>query len=251
MQSPYSTFADLYDSFVQTDADIPFFLAEALNASGEVLELMAGTGRVSLPLIRAGARLTCVDNAPEMLTILREKLRRNELTADVRLMDVRELALDKQFPLVIIPFNAFPEVTSTEDQLHVLERIRAHLTGDGRFICTLHNPAVRRRTADDQLHLLADRVTPESGKRLIVWVYQHYDEAARLISVKEFFEEYGPAGTLDSKRFTEIRFHLLEKTDFEALYRRAGFEFVSLCGDYSRAPFDEERSPFMIWTLKR
>jgi SAM-dependent methyltransferase len=251
MQSAYSAFADLYDSFVQTEVDIPFFLAEAENVDGEIFELMAGTGRVSLPLVKAGAKLTCVDNAPEMLDILRNKLLDNGLTADVRLMDVRELALERRFPLVIIPFHAFPEVTSPDDQLRVLQRIYAHLTDDGRFICTLHNPAVRRRAADDQLHLIADRHHPDSGNRLLVWAHQHYDVATRVVSVKEFFEQYDAAGILDSKRFTEIRFHLLEKPEFEAMYNRAGFELVSLYGDYARSAFDEERSPFMIWTLKR
>ena len=66
----YSRVAELYDAYVTTDFDVAFFLTEAHGAK-HVLELMSGTGRLSLPLIRAGARLTCVDNSPEMLAILR------------------------------------------------------------------------------------------------------------------------------------------------------------------------------------
>jgi 2-polyprenyl-3-methyl-5-hydroxy-6-metoxy-1,4-benzoquinol methylase len=53
--------ADLYDVYVTTTVDVPFFLEELKTTSGPVLELMAGTGRLSLPLAEAGARLTCVD----------------------------------------------------------------------------------------------------------------------------------------------------------------------------------------------
>lgn len=39
--------ADIYDSYVTTTDDIPFFVEESRKAAGPVLELMAGTGRVS------------------------------------------------------------------------------------------------------------------------------------------------------------------------------------------------------------
>lgn len=246
MQSPYDSIASLYDRFVQTNLDIPFFLAEAAQTDGAVLELMAGTGRVSLPLAEAGARLTCVDNSPEMLALLRKKLDERGLTADVYLMDVRELALNQQFDLIFIPFHAFPEITERADQARTLERIREHLSEGGRFICTLHNPAVRLHGVDNQLRLVADRTLPDG--RLLVWLHQQAEKG--LVRVKEFFETYTANGLLAEKRFTEINFRLLEKSTFQELYQQAGFEAVEIYGDYDRAPFDEDKSPFMIWVLK-
>ncbi|MDJ0554187.1 MAG: class I SAM-dependent methyltransferase [Microcoleaceae cyanobacterium MO_207.B10] len=52
---------------------IPFFLNEAKNCKN-VLELISGTGRLSIPLLEAGIPLTCVDNSPQMLEILRQKI---------------------------------------------------------------------------------------------------------------------------------------------------------------------------------
>jgi len=103
-QSTYTHIAELYDAFVRTQFDIPFWLEEARQADGDILELMAGTGRVTLPLLEVGARLTAVDNSAEMLTILREKLAQQGLSsASVHEMDVRKLAFDKRFAR-IIPF---------------------------------------------------------------------------------------------------------------------------------------------------
>ena len=250
MQSPYDAIADVYDLFVQTDLDIPFFLEEARRADGEILELMAGTGRVSLPLIEAGARLTCVDRSAEMLDVLRRKLDRASLSADLHAADVVDLSLGKRFAQVIIPFHAFPEITDREDQARALERIHAHLAEGGRFICTLHNPPVRLRGVDDQLRLAADRPAADPGARLLVWAHQSRD-ADGLVTIREFFEEYDAQGALASKRLATLRFRLLEKAVFEGLFRAAGFEPVELYGDYSRSAFDEQTSPFMIWVLKR
>ena len=95
----YSRLADLYDTYVKVDFDIPFFLQEASQTPGEVLELMAGTGRVSLPLIIEGIRLTCIDASDEMLTVLREKLRVRGLSAAVYQMGICNLELNKRFQI--------------------------------------------------------------------------------------------------------------------------------------------------------
>ena len=244
----YDSIADLYDSFVQTELDIPFFLEEARRAGGDVLELMAGTGRVSLPLAEAGARLTCVDGSAEMLGVLRRKLDAGGWSAELHAVDVRNLALGRRFGLVIIPFHAFPEITGRADQLRALLRIRNHLAEDGRLIVTLHNPAVRRTAIDGLLHLAADRPQPDG--RLLAWVQQSADDEG-LVTVREFFETYDARGMLVEKRLATLSFRLIERAPFEALIDEAGFAADALYGDYARAPFDETRSPFMIWRLRR
>lgn len=123
-QSAYAHVADFYDVFVQTTLDIPFFVAEAGKTRGRILELMAGTVRVTLPLLKAGAQVTAVDNSAEMLTILREKLSQEGLSADVYEMDVRHLAFDEPFDLVLIPFHAFAELPTADDQRQTLEGMR-------------------------------------------------------------------------------------------------------------------------------
>ena len=64
--------ADLYDAYVNVDLDIRFFIQEARRVGGKTLELMCGTGRVSIPLLQAGVDLTCVDCSKHMLARLHE-----------------------------------------------------------------------------------------------------------------------------------------------------------------------------------
>jgi SAM-dependent methyltransferase len=248
-QQHYARIADLYDAFVRSEIDVPFFVNEAKKANGEILELMAGTGRVTLPLVKAGMQVTCVDFSAEMLEPLRQKLKAQGLIADVHQMDVRQLEIGKRFPLVMIPFQAFPELTTEDDQQRALARIHAHLTDDGRFICTLHNPAVRLKSVDGQLRL-AGKFAVEDGL-LFVWLLQRYAPETQVVEVLEFFEEYDAQGVMRSKRWSELQFHMLEKSKFERLIDDAGFAVVDLYGDYQYAAFHEDTSPFMIWMLRR
>lgn len=243
--------APFYDTYVQATFDIPFFLQEAAKSSGEVLELMSGTGRVSIPLIQAGVRLTCVDNAPEMLALLRQKLARDHLSAQAYEMDVRELALQQQFDLILIPFHSFGELVSSTDQEKALARIYEHLSETGRFICTLHNPSERLGSVDGQLRLVGTYPDAEHQTKLLFWSLSTYEPTTRIVRASQFYEQYNNKGILQEKSLLQIKFVLLQREDFETLAASVGFKILALYGDYSYSPFEDGTSPYMIWVLSK
>src|SRR5918995_447313 len=99
--------ADLYD--------VAFFQEELKKTPGPVLELMAGTGRLSLPLAEAGARLTCVDVSGPMLARLRTKLVDRGLEADLVEADICQMTLpERSYGLALLPFQSFGELVAVE-----------------------------------------------------------------------------------------------------------------------------------------
>src|SRR5919202_1689975 len=139
----YDRVADVYDLYVTSDLDIDFYVEEISKVRGKVLELMCGTGRVSVPLLEAGVDLTCVDASEGMLARLEERLRARKLEARVLRADVRHLDLHEQFDLALIPFNSFSELVSPRDRELALGAAHGCLKEGGRLICPLHDPAVR------------------------------------------------------------------------------------------------------------
>lgn len=217
-----------------------------------MLELMAGTGRVSLPLAEAGVRLTCVELSGAMLARLRAKLAASGLTASLVEMDVRRLALPgRNFALAVLPFQSFAELLEPEDQRATLAGVRAHLAPGGRFACTLHNPLLRRRTVDGQLRLLGTFPLPEGGRTLLLWSVEQELPGSALVRAVQLYEIYDAEGKLAEKRWLDARFRLVEQAEFEALARAAGFRPAALHGDYDRSLFEATASPFMIWVLER
>ena len=247
----WARLADLYDTYVKTELDIPFFLNETRKVSGEVLELMSGTGRVSIPLIQAGLRLTCVDASAEMLAILRTKLAERNLSAPVHWMDVRALEIDKRFDLIFIPFHSFAELPSTEGQSQTLARIREHLADNGRFICTLHNPQVRLKRVDGQLRLWGKYPLEDRQGTLLFWGLENYDSDQHAVNGLEIFEEYDLNGFMKTKRLVELHFRIVDQREFENLAAAAGFKVVALYGNYEYSEFRQDTSPFMIWVLRK
>jgi SAM-dependent methyltransferase len=227
--------------------DIPFFLSETENVRGPVLELTAGTGRLSLPLALAGVRLTCVDRSKRMLAVLSWKLKERSLFAEVRCADVCHLQLRTSFHLAILPFQSFMEIVGEERQRKALSAVSGCLAPGGRFICTLHNPAVRRASVDGLLRLVGKYATPDGT--LTVSGFEHGGRP--LVTGLQFFEFFGDDGRLRRKRALRMEFELVEKERFESMATAAGFRVVQLFGDYDRSAFDPVRSPVMIWVLEK
>ncbi|MCC7448558.1 MAG: class I SAM-dependent methyltransferase [Anaerolineae bacterium] len=246
----YASVAELYDVYVQTAIDVPFFLQEAQGCSN-VLELTSGTGRLSLPLVEAGIVLSCLDSSPEMLAILRRKLQAQGLSAPVYEMDITNFALPHTYDLIIIPFNAFAELTDPAAQQAALAAIHAHLSDAGCFICTLHNPAVRLRNVDGQIRLRGKFALPDKPGALFLSSVENYHPGASLVTGAQFYELYDADGVLQSKRFVDVQFYVHSREAFEALVEKQGYKIEVLYGDYARAAFDPQASPFMIWKLRK
>ena len=143
----YDPVAAWYDLYVRFDRDLPYF-SDAARTARRVLDLMAGTGRVSFALAETcRGSVTCVDSSRRMLAALLDKSvavpRLRAVCADARV-----LPLAAGFDLCVISFNALSEVVSPRDRRRVLANVWHVLEPGGRFIGTLHNPAVRRRTLD-------------------------------------------------------------------------------------------------------
>lgn len=241
--------ADLYDYYVDTDFDIPFWVQEAKRVRGKVLELTAGTGRISIPLLKAGVDLTCIDHSRGMLAVLQQKLENAGLSCRAIAMNTTELALRDQFDLIFIPFNSFSEILDPLKHKSTLERIRVRLMESGEFICTLHNPEIRVMSLNGQSTTLGKFPTA-SGGSLLVRCQFNYDPVKRLAYGFQFYELRDEAGKLTEERSLEVNFYLFSKKGFEDLVRSTGFEVVNLYGDYNYGGFNQEKSPFMIWRLK-
>lgn len=246
----FDTVADIYDTYVNTTLDIPFFLHETENISGKILELMCGTGRISIPLLEQGRHLTCVDYSQGMLDVFAAKIKGKAYQVELLKMDVSQLELNEQFSCILLPFHSFVEILTEANQLKALEKIYQHLSQDGTFICPLRNPQVSLKTADGQVRILG-KFAKDHHNYIIVYYMNQLNSETGIISGFQFYEFYNNEDKMTEKRVLPINFRLLEKQSFERMFTSVGFTVKKLIGDYSYGEFNEENSPFMIWFLKK
>lgn len=104
----YDEAADLYDQISVVYDDYPAFLQQAQIHNGPILELCCGSGRITLPLLKNGFKITAVDLSGDMLSNLKQQLDKGkkyqQVKKNLRLVtgDMSSLELDEKFNLIII-----------------------------------------------------------------------------------------------------------------------------------------------------
>ncbi len=238
-----ATHAPLYDDPELYDAqyrgyrdDLPFYRGLAEDYGGPVLELGAGTGRVSAALAHAGAEVVAVDASEAMLGAAAERLRSERLVHAVTLRrgDMRTLELGRRFPLVIAPFNTLMHAYTVADQDQTLAAVARHLAPGGAFGFDVYRPrlgpqGVLRREAE---------WGGVGGEGAELFLLQHHDPLAQLVESRYYLDRTDPDGRL-TRRVTRVVQRYYTRFELLRALQLAGLGTVRFFGGFDRAPLTD------------
>jgi SAM-dependent methyltransferase len=100
-----------------------------------VLDVGAGTGRISLDLARHGHAVTALDHDPSLLAELRRRASGVELTTV--LADARDFALGAQFALCVMPMQTIQLLGGADGRAGFLRCAHRHLRAGGLLAIAL------------------------------------------------------------------------------------------------------------------
>ena len=251
MNIPYDAIARFYDLSHQTLVeDIPFLLQQAVEAGGPALELGCGSGRLLVPLARAGMAVTGVDNSPEMLARAAMRLAGEaaDVRARVRLVegDVRGLALPagEPFALAYFGYNTFMHLDETAAAA-ALRRVRPLLRPGARLLIDVDHPLALSATGDDPDFVLEDELRDEAmGETVRQYTAYESVPGEQAVDVTWVYET-GRAGDDVPTRVT-LRYHYLYPHQYDLLFGLTGFRLLGFLGDYDGSPFDEDSERLIV-----
>lgn len=216
--------------------DLAFYTQLALQSGGPVLELGAGTGRVTLALARAGVDVVGVDLSHDMLRHAQQRVSKLPKAARERVTlhrgDMRKLRLRRRFPLVIAPFNLFMHLFTREDLEQTLRTVQAHLTPRGRLAFDVLMPdlgALRRDPA--RVFRCRPIFDPSDGKRYAYGERFDYDAVQQIQRVRMMFQRLD-APEIDRTIPLSLRFYFPE--ELLTLLHYNGFVVEERFGDFER-----------------
>jgi SAM-dependent methyltransferase len=244
----YEGVGEFYDLFAD-NTDIPFFLEFARKMGSPVLDLAAGTGRVSFALAQEGFEVVALEHSPSMMAEARKKHESSpkEVSSRITLVEgsMKEFSLDQKFPLVIVP-NSFVHLLTTQDQLSTIRCVKEHLTDDGLFILDLYpgEHQYERATFEDGPANLPDgRTVTRSGAI-------QSDYANRLMRVELTYKVRDPDGQVINEIDIVSGAAIIFKHEAEYLIRASAMKIEHEFGDFEKNPYNSD-SGRRIFVLRK
>jgi SAM-dependent methyltransferase len=219
--SPYDAIARVYDPWsASVTEDVEFYVEEAVAAGGPIVELACGTGRIAVPVAKAGIRVIGVDASAGMLEVAREFAQTEGVAEllDLRLGDMREPPVGERVGLVLIPFRSLLHMTTEADRLRALSAARELLVPGGRLVFDVFAPS--RDDVEDTHGRWLER---EPG----IFERADWDEGERTL-------------TLSVRRGEEastMSLAWLSPPEWRLLLDRAGLELEAQWGWFDRRPY--------------
>jgi SAM-dependent methyltransferase len=228
--SPYDAIARVYDPWsASVTEDVEFYVAEGRASGGPVVELACGTGRISIPIAKAGIRLIGVDASAAMLEVAQEYGRAEGVgeLLDLRLGDMRDPPVTERVPLVLIPFRSLLHMTTEADRERALRAVRDLLLPEGRLIFDVFAPS-------------ADDVEATHGRWLErepeIFERADWDEGERTLTLS----------VRQGEAASTMLLAWLAPIEWRRLLVRAGFEVEAQYGWFDRRPYVDEEDVVFV-----
>jgi SAM-dependent methyltransferase len=240
--------AALYDLlFTGFDYGIAYYLEQAQHASGPVLDLCCGTGRVLLPLLQAGVDADGVDGFPAMLEAAERKTRAAGFAPRLYPQDMRAFRTERQYALVIIPFNSFIHNLTAADQVATLRTCREHLLPGGKLTFDVFFPGPDYcAQPQDEPELELELTLPETGNRLQAYDLRTLDQVEQIQHSENEIRELAPTGEVIGSRRTQTTIRWIYKQEMELLLTLAGFARWELNRAFDAEPLTGATEPMLV-----
>ena len=246
---PYAAEADIYDLTTApvSAGDVPFYAGLAAEAGGPVLELGCGSGRVLLPCADAAGEGWGVDASPAMLALARKAAAERGLADRVHLVegDLRSVRLEREFPLVTIPFRTLFHLRSDDDWMAALATVHAHLAPGGTLAADVFVPDPALLAAGERLVFTGEVETPDGG-RVAVWDHWTVDVAAQTMRRRRVTENLDADGFVTGRRHRLLDVFWRWPRDVVRLLEQGGFRVDEQLGGFDGTPFGDGAEDLVV-----
>lgn len=134
--------------------DLSLWRSLAARHGDPVLEIGAGTGRVSLDLARAGHDVTALDRDPELVAELARRAAGLALATVVA--DARDFELGRRYALILVPMQTVQLLGGSEGRRRFLRCARRHMGEEALVAIAITERLELYELADDPLGPPAD-----------------------------------------------------------------------------------------------
>lgn len=247
--------AELYDNSENYEDDVK--LIQSLigrETPKRILECFSGTGRIQLPLLIDGHKVTGIELAEAMSARAGEKIRdlspEMKENADLKVADVLTCNWGEGFDVVVIGCNALYELPNSDLQKQIIEKAFNALMPDGYIY--IDNNDYKGNWGSEEIG--KKRVVFEGiGKRGDYGKYimegVAFDEEKAVLHMKRTWIYRDVNGQETVKQYLGKK-HPVTGAEVEQWLAETGFKIIKKLGDTSSSSYREDSSRAIFWAQK-
>jgi SAM-dependent methyltransferase len=224
---------DLYDLIAPKDLTLErFYVETARERGGRVLDLACGSGRLTIPLARAGFHVTGGDLSAKMLENAQRAAEAQGVEVDLVQLDMRQFDLDgRTFDTIVVAMNSVLHLHSLDDFRNFFRSAARHLSQSGRLVFDAFMPSLamlnsdpnERQSVGTALHDTLGIVTVEETLR--------YDPIAQISHANWF---WSAEGKRDFWR-TPLQMRVIFPQEMPLLVASGSLRLIERFGDFDRS----------------
>jgi SAM-dependent methyltransferase len=218
-------------------------LAVAMRSGGPVLDIACGSGRIALPLARAGIAVTGIDLSAPMLE--RARAQSAGLPLILQLADCRDFnAAGGPFACATMAGHAFQQMLTDANQRALFRCVHRHLAPGGIFVFDSRNDN-GEDTRDTKGEEFWHSFLATDGRRTDTFLESRWDPAAQLLHYTVIRRR---KGRKDSRQRITLRY---TAADVIARHLVAeGFAVLAQYGDWAHGPV-RKTSPEIVTIARK
>ncbi len=247
---PYAALPDLYDlEHAEYGDDIPLYLNFAEVVGDPILDLGCGTGRITVPLAKAGWRVTGLDRSAAMLDVARARVATAAPTAEVDFIEADfgqpDLGRTNHYGLVIIGLNGLMHLPTPEAQRRCLQAAHRALDPRGQLIIDVINPAPDTLQSLERGMVHEGGWTMPDGRHVDKFGARKLSPMAQTIDTQLWYDIIEPNGVV-RRTMSSFTLRYLHRAELELMLELAGFVECQFYGSYELDPFDDSSERLIV-----
>ncbi len=224
---------DLYDLlYKDVTEDIQMYI-NILKGYKNILEFGAGTGRVTIPLAKAGHFIDAVDLSYDMLGTLKDKIKNDDFLRkhiNPILNNMCGYISNKKFDAIIIPLTSFNYLMTDDEQEQCLISIKNNLLDNGFAIIELLSQNTFLDTNQSEKLTFIRRIIIDDNSYYDYYCNTILDLENRRIYQRRLFKYYINNQYVSEEELEwKNRFVTIE--DFSFLVEKVGLEIEQIYGN--------------------
>ncbi len=211
--------------------DVEYYLQALKPIKGPILEVGAGTGRLLIPLLKAGHKIEALEPSPHMIEWLKKNLKAAKATCPIHQALAEEFIKADFFSAIILSFGSFQLFSPPALAKKVLQNIYKNLSPGGKLFIDIDTLYPEPQFANQWIE--GGEIKASGASKISIGGKRSWDLKKQLEKIELLYQRIKSGKKLESET-QHFSLRSYKPLEMKELLESIGFKKISFWLDHRR-----------------